>query len=138
VASILLLFVAVAASIRHGTIDVGGRVTCNGKPLAGVEVQIVDNANFGDKVATKKTGHIGFFEITGTAKNKVFDFKPQLIIKHNCNYKGFPSKTCKRQHAFDLPQSYIAPIGVLPNRYIMNELDMRLLHKGEKDNTKCH
>ncbi|KAI6231965.1 Transthyretin-like protein 5 [Aphelenchoides besseyi] len=96
-----------------------GKLTCNGKPLSGVEVKLYDDdsgIDADDLMGHTKTDHDGYFEVSGTTD-------------HDCEDE---IKPCQRKITVKIPDSYVSD-GKKPSKvYDAGTLELSGKFKGEE------
>ncbi|KAK6742133.1 hypothetical protein RB195_009790 [Necator americanus] len=112
---VLLAFVGCTTAInligRTQSAAARGKLTCNGKPAAGVKVKLYDSDNSilpgvldtDDLMASGKTDSNGEYNLSGSTK-EITGIEPYIAIYHDCN-DGV--KPCQRTFRVGIPSKYV-------------------------------
>ncbi|CAJ0565567.1 unnamed protein product, partial [Mesorhabditis spiculigera] len=125
-AVIFAVFLAYATANKQ-TVAIEGRLTCEGRPAAGVKVKLYDHDTFtlDDKLAETKTDHEGYFRIAGTG-SEVSRLNAKFNIYHKC---GMTVPLCDYKFSFAVPYDFVNT-GTYANKvYNAQTIELSLLEK---------
>ncbi|CAI5444211.1 unnamed protein product [Caenorhabditis angaria] len=107
-------------------VTVRGVTFCNKKPVAKVDVRLVEKDIVGqyDTLNRVRTNEMGEFEVFGE-KNEYFSITPILQIIHRCNTEI----NCLRTSTYVIPEKFVGSV------YDMNLIALDLY---DNDETYCH
>ncbi|PIO61950.1 Transthyretin-like family protein [Teladorsagia circumcincta] len=140
---LLLAFVATASAInligRTQSAAARGKLTCNGKPAAGVRVKLYDSDNSilpgvvdtDDLMASGKTDSNGEYNLSGSTK-EITGIEPYIAIYHDCN-DGI--KPCQRTFRVGIPSKYVTSGKTPKSTYEAGQLE--LAGKYPKEGRSC-
>ncbi|KAJ1354951.1 Transthyretin-like protein 2 [Parelaphostrongylus tenuis] len=116
-----------------------GKLTCNGKPAAGVRVKLYDSDNSffpgvldtDDLMASGKTDSDGMYSLSGSTK-EITGIEPYIAIYHDCN-DGI--KPCQRTFRVGIPKKYVT-VGSKP-KSTFDAGQLELAGKYPKEGRSC-
>ncbi|KAK6010924.1 Transthyretin-like family protein [Ostertagia ostertagi] len=152
---LLLALVATASAInligRTQSTAARGKLTCNGKPAAGVRVKLYDSdkqigcdriirncrqsyagvVDTDDLMASGKTDSNGEYNLSGSTK-EITGIEPYIAIYHDCN-DGI--KPCQRTFRVGIPSKYVTSGKTPKSTYEAGQLE--LAGKYPKEGRSC-
>ncbi|KJH47880.1 Transthyretin-like family protein [Dictyocaulus viviparus] len=112
---------------RQQSVDVTGRLFCNGVPAKRVKVKLYDkDPIFDRKLDQSYTNDHGEFHVTGSAR-EITRIDPKINIYHKCGYFG----PCYKKLPIKIPKSFIS-YGKRPTKtYDIGAINLANKFKGE-------
>uniref|UniRef100_A0A8R1DX46 TransThyretin-Related family domain n=1 Tax=Caenorhabditis japonica TaxID=281687 RepID=A0A8R1DX46_CAEJA len=102
------------------SVQVTGRLTCNGIPAKDVKIKLYEKEKIKDvKLDETRTDVYGTFTVSGN-KREITNIDPKVNIYHRCNYKG----VCYKKIGITIPDNFITK-GIIPKKtYDIGEINL--------------
>uniref|UniRef100_A0A0N5A2R1 Transthyretin-like family protein n=1 Tax=Parastrongyloides trichosuri TaxID=131310 RepID=A0A0N5A2R1_PARTI len=115
---------------RLQSVGVRGRLLCDGKPYANVQVKLLDedDTDLDDLIDEGKSNLNGEISLQGSHR-EITSIDPKIVIYHNC---GETFSICSRKVKIQIPDNYIT-VGSKPEKiYDLGALELLAEFDGEK------